>query len=44
MIYQALRNIYRARRHHRHPDWTRFCDWIEKLPKFNVFIYPEGNA
>jgi len=30
--YQALRHMYHARRHHRHPDWHVFCDWIEQLP------------
>lgn len=30
--YQALRAMYKARRHHRHPDWHIFCDWIETLP------------
>jgi hypothetical protein len=30
--YQALRNMYFARRNHRHPDWQIFCDWIERLP------------
>lgn len=30
--YQALRNMYHARRNHRHPDWQIFCDWIEGLP------------
>ena len=30
--YQALRNMYMARRNHRHPDWQIFCDWIETLP------------
>ncbi|MDA3834718.1 MAG: hypothetical protein PF495_15140 [Spirochaetales bacterium] len=42
MSYQALRNIYKARRNHRHPDWQIFCDWIETLPEFDVFIYPES--
>jgi hypothetical protein len=33
MSYQALKNIYRARRNHRHPDWRIFCsEFIEKLP------------
>jgi hypothetical protein len=32
MSYQALRSMYKARRHHRHPDWKIFCDWIENLP------------
>ena len=30
--YQALRSMYKARRHHKHPDWQIFCDWIETLP------------
>lgn len=32
MSYQALRSMYKARRHHRHPDWKIFCDWVETLP------------
>jgi hypothetical protein len=41
--YQALRRIYKQRRHHRHPDWQVFCkDFIEKLPDFDTLIYPEG--
>ncbi len=43
MSYQALRNIYKARRHHLHPDWQIFCDFIEKLPFFDTLIYPEFN-
>jgi len=39
--YQALRSIYKARRNHRHPDWQIFCDFIETLPYFDVFIYPK---
>jgi len=39
--YQALRAMYKARRNHRHPDWQIFCDFIETLPFFNIFIYPE---
>ncbi len=39
--YQALRNIYKARRNHRHPDWQIFCDWIENLRYFDYLIYPE---
>jgi len=30
--YQALRNMYHARRNHRHPDWQIFCSWCEQLP------------
>ena len=40
--YQTLRRIYKQRRHHRHPDWTLFCNWIESLPYFHVLIWPEG--
>lgn len=36
--YQALRSMYKARRHHRHPDWQIFCDWIETLPYANELI------
>ena len=38
--YQALRNIYKARRKHRHPDWRIFCAFIEGLPYFSSLIYP----
>ena len=42
--YQALRNIYKARRKHRHPDFTIFCDFIEEMPYFSELIMPElGN-
>ena len=30
--YQALRNIYIWRRHHRLPEWHEFCAFIEGLP------------
>lgn len=36
--YQTLRRIYRARKNHRHPDWTIFCDWIMVLPYFKELI------
>ncbi len=40
--YQALRNMYLARRKHRHPDWSIFCEFVEELPYFNSLIYPEA--
>lgn len=40
--YQTLRRMYKQRRHHRHPDWQIFCDWIEELPHFDTLILPEG--
>jgi hypothetical protein len=39
--YQALRRIHIQRRHHKHPDWTLFCDWIQTLPYFTTLIRPE---
>lgn len=42
MSYQVLRNIYRARKNHRHPDWKIFCQFIEQLPLFEHLIYPEA--
>lgn len=36
--YQALRRIWKQRRHHRHPDWQVFCDWVETLPHFSELI------
>ena len=38
MSYQALHKIYHARRHHKHPDWQIFCDFIETLPLANKLI------
>jgi len=40
--YQTLRSMYKARRHHRHPDWQRFCHFIEMMPHFDILIFPEG--
>lgn len=42
--YQALRNMYKARRTHRHPDWKIFCAFVETLPHFCWLIYPEVEA
>lgn len=39
--YQALRRMYRARRHHRHPDWQIWCNFIEMMPHFAKLINPE---
>jgi hypothetical protein len=38
--YQFLRRVYIQRRHHRHPDWQIFCDWIETLPHSRQLILP----
>lgn len=39
--YQALRAMYIARRHHRHPDWQVLCDFVEGLPYFKKLIFPD---
>lgn len=38
---QCLRKIYAERRSHRHPDWLRFCRFIETLDGFDTYIWPE---
>ena len=38
--FQTLRRIYKERKSHRHPDWKRFCKWIESLEDFDL-IMPE---
>jgi hypothetical protein len=40
--YQALRNMYFARRNHRHPDWQIFCHkFITQLPYAKELILVE---
>lgn len=34
--YQALRNIYFARRNHKLTEWHTFCDWIRGLPLADI--------
>ena len=35
--YEALRNIYHARKNHKLKQWHVFCDWVETLP-YSEFI------
>lgn len=30
--YEALRNMYHARKNHKLKEWRTFCEWIETLP------------
>lgn len=39
--YQALSNMYFARRNHKLDEWIKFCNWVEKLPYFKE-IYLDG--
>ena len=32
--YQVLKNMYRARKHHKLDEWREFCAWCETLPYF----------
>lgn len=32
LSYQTLRRIYHQRKHHRLPEWRRFCNWLVSLP------------
>lgn len=36
--YEVLRNIYHGRKNHKMFYWSQFCDYIEKLPYFDLLI------
>ena len=36
--YQALKNMYLARRNHKLDEWKIFCTWAEELPYFNDIV------
>jgi len=36
--YEVLRNIYNTRKNHKMFYWSQFCEYIEKLPYFNLLI------
>ena len=36
--YQQLKTIYWQRRTHRLPEWRKFCEWLETLPKFKEVV------
>lgn len=38
--YEALRNMYSARKNHKLKEWRQFCEWMEKLP-YSEFIIGE---
>ena len=39
--YQQLKTIYQQRRDHLLPEWRTFCNWIETLPRFMEFCFPD---
>ena len=36
--YQALKNMYLARRNHKLDEWHTFCEWAEGLPYFKDIV------
>jgi len=36
--YQQLKTIYWQRKTHRLPEWRRFCEWVETLPRFKELV------
>lgn len=42
--YEALRNIYHARKNHKLEEWHTFCDWVETLPYADELIVKGRNA
>lgn len=34
--YEVLANIYKSRKSHKLDEWRDFCDWVEKLPYFEL--------
>lgn len=39
--YQALKNMYHARKNHKLDEWHIFCDWIRELPYAEELICTE---
>ena len=39
--YEALANMYFARKNHKLDEWHTFCSWAETLPYFTAIICPE---
>lgn len=42
--YQALRNIYHARRNHKLDEWRDFCEYAKGLPYSELITEEEKNA
>lgn len=38
MSYEALANMYKARKSHKLDEWRTFCSWIEELPCSEIII------
>lgn len=42
--YEALANIYKARKDHKLDEWHDFCDWIKTLPYHELITGEESHA
>lgn len=38
MSYEALANMYKARKNHKLDEWRTFCAWVEELPCSEIII------
>lgn len=38
MSYEALANMYKARKNHKLDEWRTFCSWIEELPCSEIIL------
>jgi len=36
--YLQLKTMFKQRKNHRLSEWRKFCEWIERLPKSELFI------
>lgn len=36
--YEVLANMYESRKNHKLDEWNDFCDWIERLPYFEMIV------
>ena len=36
--YEVLANIYKSRKNHKLDEWHTFCDWIDRLPYYQLII------
>lgn len=42
--YQALKNMYHARKNHKLDEWRDLCEWAEKLPYFREICIENTGA
>lgn len=40
--YLQLKNMYKQRKNHKLPEWSKFCKWVEQLPKSHLITGSGG--